>query len=149
MYSRRMSLEGAANEKIPTGGTAGQVLTKASGIDRDVEWAAPASWAAFHIGVTAETESDTTTYTCDQKAEDIYAAYKAGLPLYLDVAGEAEEGDENATSYFVDRASFAVTGGVISCSFGASSYITDWANEAGIFAADAGDDYPAASVTAG
>lgn len=146
MYTRRISLEGAENEKVPTGGTTGQVLAKASNIDRDTEWA---SVDAYHIGVTSATESGTTTYTCDKKAADIYAAYKAGRALYLYVEGDtAGEDDENVTVYLVDRATFAVTSGVISCSFGASSYITDWANEAGIFTAAAGNSYPTASVTA-
>lgn len=145
MYTRRISLQNPEDANIPLGGTAGQALVKGSSVDRDVEWA---SIGAFHIGVTSETESGTTTYTCDQKAADIYDAYKAGRVLYFDVEGETiGDDDENVTSYFVDRANFAVTDGVLSCSLGASSYITDWANEAGIFTAAAGTDYPTATVT--
>lgn len=146
-YTRRISLEGPGNENVPIGGAAGEALVKASNADRDVKWA---EVGALHIGVTAEAESSTTTYTCDKTAAEIYAAYKAGRVLYFDVAGSTVgDDDENTSVYIIDRATFTVTDGVIGCEFGATSYITDWANEVGIFSADAGEEYPEATVTAG
>lgn len=41
---------GADGQGVPTGGTAGQVLQKASGADFDAQWASPASGEAFPVG---------------------------------------------------------------------------------------------------
>lgn len=69
-----------AESMCKSGGTAGQVLTKASGSDFDVKWATPSA------GGGGSGESDVFYAVYDETTNDeIYAAYEAGKAVFLKV----------------------------------------------------------------
>ena len=61
---------------VPSGGTSGQVLTKHSATNYDVEWADASGGGAYIVTFTYDDVND--SWSCDKTAQEIYEAQQAG-----------------------------------------------------------------------
>lgn len=53
VFTRKYSLDNGNGYELPIGGAEGDVLTKKTNIDYDVEWATPKDWTTEFIALTS------------------------------------------------------------------------------------------------
>ena len=53
VFTRKYSLDGGNGSNIPTGGAMGDVLTKRTNVDYDVQWETPKDWASEFVALTS------------------------------------------------------------------------------------------------
>lgn len=73
------NLFAASSEKVPAGGTAGQVLAKASGTDNDVEWATPATYSNAVASTGGSGGSAGLMSANDKETLDSIATWRSAL----------------------------------------------------------------------
>jgi len=133
---------GTNGQGVPTGGTTGQVLRKASGTNYDTEWAAAASGSGSVTSValagtglsisgspittsgtiTANVAYGTTANTATQGNDARIATIGSGTINTLDV-GEEQAGSINTGAYSEDTG-LALAGGAIDTSYGGGDIVT-------------------------
>lgn len=91
---------------VPSGGTSGQVLTKHSATNYDVEWADASGGGAYIVTFTYDDQNE--TWSCDKTAEEIFYAYESGMAV-IGVIPETSEGvdydtQDSATFLFLANA---------------------------------------------